>query len=302
MNRPSRILSIEAPAKVNLVLRILVREESGYHQLETLFAAVDFMDHLTVERSDDGVSLTVDGPAIGPLEENLAYRAGQAFLRETRLSGGVAIHLEKKIPVGAGLGGGSSDAAAVLKGMNRLFERPLSREQLAALGGNLGADVPFFLAPTTLALAWGRGDRILPLPPISRAFLVLALPPFEIGTAGAFQSLARHRVRSGWRSAPRILDPEVCSSWEAIALRAENDFEWILFPEHPVLERIRDELVAQGAQPALLSGSGSALFGVFGSRGAAESASSALAAVFPEVRFVVCTTLSNSPRPIDLSR
>jgi 4-diphosphocytidyl-2-C-methyl-D-erythritol kinase len=302
VNRPSRTLSIEAPAKVNLVLRILAREESGYHQLETLFAAVDFTDHLTVERSEDGISLTVDGPPIGPLKENLAHRAAQAFLRETRLPGGVAIHLEKEIPIGAGLGGGSSDAAAVLKGMNRLFDRPLSREELAALGGSLGADVPFFLAPTTLALAWGRGDRILPLPPISQAFLVLALPPFEIGTAGAFKSLARHRARSGWRSAPRILDPEVCSSWDAIALRAENDFEWLLFPEYPVLEEIRDGLAARGARPALLSGSGSALYGVFGSRDSAESASSELAAVFPEVRFEVCSTLSSSPRPIDLAR
>ena len=302
MNRSPRKLSIAAPAKVNLVLRILAREESGYHQLETLFCAVDFMDHLTVGRSDDGISLTVDGLPIGPPEENLAYRAAQGFLRETELSGGVVIHLEKGIPVGAGLGGGSSDAAAVLRGMNRLFERSLSRERLAVLGGDLGADVPFFLAPTTLALAWGRGDRILPLPPLSRAFLVLALPPFEIGTAGAFQSLARYRARSGWRSAPRILDPEVCSSWEAIALRAENDFEWLLFPEYPVLEKIRDGLVARGARPALLSGSGSALFGVFGSRDSAESAREDLAMEFTEVRFEVCATLSSSPRPKDLSR
>ncbi len=260
---------LRAPAKVNLLLRVLAREESGFHQLETLFQALELADAVEVlpGAKGRGPALELSGVkpgALGTVDENLAVRALRLLSEAAGVPPDFGIRLEKRIPHGAGLGGGSSDAAAVLLAANRLLGAPLSRAELAAMGGRLGADVPFFVAETPLALGWGRGDRILPLPPLPRAAVLLALPPWGIATPAAYAALARHREGASAPGSALLGGPDApWRDWDAVARAAENAFEAALFPEHPTLSRIRGALRAAGAAPALLSGSGSAVFGVF---------------------------------------
>lgn len=294
--RGEGVLTLEAPAKVNLFLRVLAREEGGYHQLETLFQLLELADRLFLERtSRPGVELEVLGAELGPPRENLAWRAATGVLDAAGGSagslGGVRIVLEKRIPHGAGLGGGSSDAAAVLRGMNRLLGSPLPLEHLLVLAASLGSDVPVFLSPSSTTLAWGRGDRLLPLAPLPGASILLALPDFPVATPEAYRRLAEWRGtradgRGRWRG-PALLDASALRDWGAVAAAAENDFEGPVFAWHPHLGEIRDALRHSGAGVALLSGSGSALLGVFQGDGEAAAAAVALEETFPSVRFLV---------------
>ncbi len=298
-DREVTTVELLAPAKINLFLRVLAQERSGFHQLETLFCRLEFGDTLRMKRVRRGIGLDVEGAVIGPSEENLAYRAAQAFLDASGIKEGVRIQLRKRIPLGAGLGGGSSDAATTLRGLATLFPDSLGEEQLLQIAGGLGSDVPFFLSPSSLALAWGRGDRIQPLPSLPVAPVVLALPPVEIPTSWAYGCLAKDRERVSATRRPQVFSPEKLSSWDAIGELAENDFEGVVFREHPTLKTIRRALEGKDSLVTLLSGSGSALFGVFRDDGEAEAARAALQSDFPETRFVLTRTESRSWGPPD---
>ncbi|MDH3571897.1 MAG: 4-(cytidine 5'-diphospho)-2-C-methyl-D-erythritol kinase, partial [Gemmatimonadota bacterium] len=158
-------VAISAHAKANLFLRVLAREASGFHTLETLFTLLELHDLLTVERTEHGIELLVTGADTGPVEENLAYRAARMVLDATGHRFGVRMRLEKRIPVQAGLGGGSSDGAAALHAVNALLQHALPRPELLQFAAKLGSDVPFLASGAPLALAWGRGERLMRLPP-----------------------------------------------------------------------------------------------------------------------------------------
>jgi 4-diphosphocytidyl-2-C-methyl-D-erythritol kinase len=289
-----------APAKVNLSLTILAREAGGFHQLESVFCALDLADDVEVRRGsgaghtgDDDVELVVEGadgatPELGPVEQNLAVRAARLFARRTGRRAPVQIRLLKRIPAGGGLGGGSSDGAAVLRLLNRLHGEPLDRGELLRLGAELGSDVPFFLAGAALARAGGRGGRLVPLPPLPPAPVLLALPPIAVSTAWAYGALAATRG-DGWTCPPAVL-PAVLDGWDAAAGLAVNDFEDVVFARHPLLARLRAALQAAGARIARMSGTGSTVFGVFADDEAAGRARHDLAAAFPEVRLVPART------------
>lgn len=285
------MLTLSAPAKINLFLRVLAQENSGFHQLETLFAALEFCDTLTLSPEGQEVRLHVEGPPLGPIEENLVHRAATAFFREAGLKSGIRIHLEKRVPPGAGLGGGSSDAAATLLGLDSIFPGEVGREALLAIAGMLGSDVPFFLAESPLSLAWGRGDRLLPVDPLARAPVLLALPPVAVATPWAYQALAEARSGEPVRRSPRILDPESLTGWEGVGSLAENDFQEIVFREYPLLRRIQAALEEKGPRFSLLSGSGSALFALFADETTAKRAGEELTEDFPNTRFVLTRTL-----------
>ena len=168
MSAPDRV-QLAAHAKVNLFLRILARESNGYHQIETAFALIDLADELEAVRTAAGVTIEVDGADIGPPEENLAVRGARAVLEATGQKFGVALRLTKRIPVKAGLGGGSSDAAAALHAVNALAGNPVPRHEVLHLAAKLGADVAFFASGAPFALAWGRGERLFRLPPLPQA-------------------------------------------------------------------------------------------------------------------------------------
>lgn len=306
-------IALEAPAKVNLFLRVLGRDASGYHAIETLFAALDLHDTLRVRRTDSAeVELTVEGPYDpGPPEDNLAVRAAEAYLERTggRGAPGVEIVLRKAIPPGAGLGGGSSDAAAVLRALDRLHGGPLGPEGLVRAAGELGSDVPFFLASAPLALAWSRGDRLLSLPPLPGRPVVVVLPSFRISTPEAYAALDRRRTADGAgegtgpgaggpdRGRSRMLELGALSSWERVTTLAGNDFHAVVAERHPVIDELRGALEAEGARPCLLAGSGSALFGVFDDPELAEAAGRRLAAAFPDAGVRTSRTLSRWPAP-----
>lgn len=257
-----------AQAKVNLSLRILAREESGFHQIETVFQRLALADVVTV-READGRSLDVrfaEGARaadLGPVEQNLAWRAADAYAAVAGSSHGWAIEIEKRIPVGGGLGGGSADAAAVLRALDALATRPLGPAALVDIAARLGADVAFLASASELALAWGRGERMLDLPPLAPAPVLLVVPDFGVHTGHAYTALAAHRAAShvppsaAWRS-PRSL-----GSWTAVAADAVNDFEPVVFEMYPTLATVRAQLAALPQSVlALMSGSGSTLFTV----------------------------------------
>src|SRR5258705_652405 len=178
---------IAAHAKINLFLRILARDGSGYHQIETAFALVDLADDLEVRRIDSGVTLEVEGPDLGPVADNLAVRAARAVLEATGNKFGVALQLRKRIPVRAGLGGGSSDAAAALHAVNALAGNAVPRAEVLQLATRLGADVAFFASGAPAAVAWGRGERLFQLPPLPAAPALVAVPPIGIATPDAYR-------------------------------------------------------------------------------------------------------------------
>jgi 4-diphosphocytidyl-2-C-methyl-D-erythritol kinase len=280
---------ILARAKLNLHLGILAREDSGWHQIETIFCRLELADELDIHTGDAGVRLTLDGPDLGPPDRNLAVRAAHAFLGAAGVAGGVDIHLVKRIPAGAGLGGGSSDAAATLLALNQLHGEPLDPEALLELGAALGSDVPFFVADTALALAWGRGERLLPLDALPRAQVLLAIPPFRISTPDAYRRLddAAHGQVG---PAPRLHRGGDYQTWSSFALGASNVFEDVLFPHYPQLARLKAALRAAGAFLALMTGSGSAVFGLFPDADALHAAHDRLRAAFGDVSFIeTCT-------------
>lgn len=212
-----------AQAKINLFLHVLAREGSGYHTLETLFQRIDLGDDVVVRTGVTGRSLDCRGADVGPVERNLAWRAAEAFAAETGWPAGFAIEIEKRIPVGGGLGGGSADAGAVLRLLNALAPSPLPTTRLLRIAIGLGADVPFLACDAVRALAWGRGERLLALPPLAPRDLTLLVPDVSVSTADAFRWLAEARDGHGPRA--RQLDLAALGDWSSIAALASNDFE-----------------------------------------------------------------------------
>ncbi len=249
---------VAAQAKVNLFLRILAREASGYHQIETLFCRLDLADDVVVRLAARGCALDCRGADVGPVEENLAYRAARAYAAaRSGWPRGFRIEIAKRIPVGAGLGGGSADAGAVLRALRALDPSPLAEDVLLALARTLGADVPFLAIEDPLALAWGRGDRLLPLPALPPRPVLLALPAVAIATRDAY----------AWLETPgagaRLLPSGGFRDWRAVEPWLGNDFEPVVTARHA---EIGAALAAvrrlPGVRPAtvLMSGSGSAIF------------------------------------------
>ena len=253
---------ILAHAKVNLFLRILARESSGFHQIETAFALLELADELVVQRIDSGVTLEVEGPDLGPSDENLAVRAARMVLDATGNRFGVAIKLIKRIPVRAGLGGGSSDGAAALHAVNALTGNAVPRHELHHFAAKLGSDVSFFASGAALALAWGRGERQFRVPaPPSQPTLV-AVPPIPVATADAYAWWDAQN-RSPASRGPVTLDADALSTWGSIGRLGGNEFETVVFAKHPELRALYERVAGTGPVWVRLCGSGSAVAAVY---------------------------------------
>jgi 4-diphosphocytidyl-2-C-methyl-D-erythritol kinase len=265
--RGAKAVQAPAQAKINLRLRILARETSGFHQLETLLLRLDLADTVRVRRTDSTRTLDVSGDAdpaaIGPVERNLAWRAAVAYCDVAGWPGGFAIELEKRIPIGGGLGGGSADAGAVLRAMDAMAATPLGEPALLRIALTLGADVPFLASEHPYALAWGRGERLLALKPPPRRTVALIVPSFGVNTREAY----------GWLEAPRassvplgdsvgMLKPAALADWKKLLALAVNDFEPVVSTRHPMIVELLDGLRGMGCAPVMMSGSGSVVFGV----------------------------------------
>jgi 4-diphosphocytidyl-2-C-methyl-D-erythritol kinase len=267
-------LRIKAPAKINLFLQVVGRRSDGYHLLNTFMQKVSLYDEVELCVHDEGIRLRCVGGEVPESNDNLVYRAAELFLQTMRgrASGwktGVDIILTKKIPVAAGLGGGSSDAAATLKGLNELCRCGCSAGELAEFGVRLGADVPFFLAETPAALATGIGEILQPVEPLDEKGVLLVNPGFPVSTRWVYQNFALTRKENSgnlqnlqevvsmgagddgnWREDPK----------EAILL---NDLESVTVARYPEIGRLKKELIDNGATAALMSGSGPTVFGLF---------------------------------------
>jgi 4-diphosphocytidyl-2-C-methyl-D-erythritol kinase len=263
----TRTARVAAQAKINLLLRVLAREQSGYHEIETIFLRLALADDIVVRVGESvrGRTLDCSGDAanvaaIGPVESNLAYRAACLYAEEAGWPTSFAIELIKHIPMGAGLGGGSADAGAVLRALDALAPSPLG-PRLPELGSRLGADVPFMTIESPMALGWGRGDRLLPLRVLAKRPVVLVFPSFAVATKDAYGWLAHDR--GTYEPYGTVIDPALLDTWEGMARVATNDFEPVVSRRHPAIAAYVDALRGAGALPAMMSGSGSAVFGVF---------------------------------------
>lgn len=292
-----RTLTIPAPAKINLTLRILERRDDGFHELETLFQAVGLYDTLEVSpASRPGVELHVEGADLGPNSQNLVWRAATAFLQWSGMQGfGVTVRLAKGIPAGAGLGGGSSDAAATLKALGALFGHPLPAERVLELAGALGSDVPFFMGDEGLASGTGRGEKLTPLPALPEAWVVLGLPPVELATGRMYGELAAAREAAGGGVPTPVLGGDAALDWDRVGEVAVNDFEALAREASPLVGRTLDALRVGDPVLTLLSGSGAAVFAVHRDAAAAEAAMESAAEAVPEATFRVVPTLDRLP-------
>jgi len=256
-------ITVLAHAKLNLLLRVLAREDDGYHGIETLFCRLALADELVAERRDGtGVSIEVKGADVGPAEDNLAARAARLVLAAVRTPFAVHLRLAKRIPVGAGLGGGSSDAAAALHAVNALGDNVVPRHELFQFAGRLGADVAFCFSGAPLALGWGHGERLLALPPLPTAPLLLLTPPVPVRTADAYGWVDQARQGLGRRGAV-ALDLASLSNWGSIGRMAGNDFESPVFHRHPEVRRGFEAMVGTGPLVCRMTGSGSTVFAVY---------------------------------------
>ncbi|HET7633006.1 MAG TPA: 4-(cytidine 5'-diphospho)-2-C-methyl-D-erythritol kinase [Gemmatimonadaceae bacterium] len=283
---PARAGRTSAQAKVNLLLRVLGREASGYHQIETVFQRLDLADDVTVRTGVDGRSIVCTGDVIpdaglGPPEQNLAYRAAVAYQQATGWPGGFAIEVTKRIPVGGGLGGGSADAGAVLRILEMLAPRPMGIRVLE-LAARLGADVPFMATETPVAWAWGRGERMLGLVPLPRRRVQLLVPSFGVSTADAYRWLTESRAP--YEPVGSLLPAAALSSWNEVEEVAGNEFEGVVEARHPEIAAWRRALEKAGARIALLAGSGSTVFGVYDEGARALSAGEVEGARLVETR------------------
>jgi 4-diphosphocytidyl-2-C-methyl-D-erythritol kinase len=291
---------IPALAKINLRLEVIGKRSDGFHELRTIFQTISLQDELRLKSSRrPGIELRVLGNAAlanEPVEKNLAYRAVHALQQELRIPYGVTIELRKTIPAGRGLGGGSSDAAAALIGYLRLVEKKLCRERLFELAATLGADVPFFLEGGR-ALGIGKGDEIYPLPDIPRLSLLVVSPEsIHVPTPDAYRWLNSPQLDALQANAPQLTNftgnPKLhrfCAlAWSLQGSPLLNDFEEVVFQQHPRLAAIKRDLLQNGASEALLAGSGSAVIGVFPSPAKARRA----VVGFPHDQTFVCETVS----------
>jgi 4-diphosphocytidyl-2-C-methyl-D-erythritol kinase len=250
-----------AQAKINLSLRVLGKEPDGFHSIETVFLRLDLGDDVRLHIRARARTLRCGVMRDQPQEENLAYRAATLFAEETGWPGGFEIVIKKRIPIGGGLGGGSADAAAVLRILNTLSPNPLETAALLLLAGRLGSDVPFLASDFVMALGWGRGEKLLQLPPLPSRDVQLFFPPFGIDTGEAYSLL--DASRSAAPSTVPELTAEMFGNWESAARRSVNDFEAVVRPRWPAI----DALMARGDRYGLfyrLSGSGSTVFKVPG--------------------------------------
>jgi 4-diphosphocytidyl-2-C-methyl-D-erythritol kinase len=282
-------VKISAHAKVNLFLRVLARESTGFHQIETAFALLELADDLVVTRTDGGVTLLVQGPDLGPMEENLAVRATRAVLQATGAKFGVAISLTKRIPVRAGLGGGSSDAAAALHAVNALANNPIPRHEVLHMAAKLGADVSFFAGGAPVALAWGRGERQFRLPPLPAAPALIAVPAIGVATPDAYHWWDAKNPDPGPRG-PVLLDAEAFSGWGSVGRLGGNDFELPVFGKHPELRELFEQLASTRPLWVRLSGSGSAVAAVYKSTRDRDDAAAAVGR--KTVTLVTTTTMA----------
>ncbi len=288
-------LEKKSPCKVNLLLNILGKRADGFHELETVMHPVNLFDELSFARVTRGFHLTCSDPSLPTDAGNLVHRAAMSFLHRTEIRDGVRIHLEKRIPLAAGLGGGSGNAATTLLGLNELFGKPLSVKVLNEIAVTLGSDVPFFLQPRP-ALGTGRGENIQSLdffPAMQGAAILLIHPGFGISTPWAYQNLVRFpsALNGTPGRAQKLISLLQSAELRAAAKEFYNSLEAPALEKYPLLALFQEFLRENGAAGTLMSGSGSTTFAVSGNLRAAEQLAEKFKTRFGETHWTAVVPL-----------
>ena len=254
-------------AKINLCLYVLSKRPDEYHNILSVIQAIDLADNIELAKTSSNIEIECENPKIPCNKDNLAYSAAEIFFENCKIKGGVKIKIDKKIPVASGLGGGSSNAATVLKSLNQLYQTNLSNQDLSRLGAKIGSDVPFFFSKGQ-ALVKGRGEIVQDVDLYDDYWLILVKPNFEIRTVWAYQSL-----KIGLTTKPAEVNLKIyrekLSFFEAIS-SWENDLELAVFKEYPIIRDIKQSLINRGAIKASMSGSGPTVYGLFETQSKAE--------------------------------
>lgn len=263
-------LTISMPAKTNISINVKNKLASGYHSVEMIMQTIDLFDEITVEKTQSGVSIQCDDPKLPCDQGNIALKAAEMFFKKCPDKGGAKIALKKNIPIAAGLGGGSSDAAGVLKALNKLYDNCLTDIELTRLSRQLGSDVSFFLSGGT-QFAKGKGDELTRLPDLEGVHILLVNPGFPVSTQWVYENLDLDNL--GER--PNISN--LISAIEAmdinyIAMNMKNVLESVTLKAYPELQTIKSKLIGLGAFGSLMSGSGPTIFGIFPDGDTAEAA------------------------------
>ncbi|MCK9408815.1 MAG: 4-(cytidine 5'-diphospho)-2-C-methyl-D-erythritol kinase [Bacteriovoracaceae bacterium] len=252
-------MNAHAYAKINLGLHIVGKRTDGFHNIETVFHRINLFDEINIENSDD-ISIVCSNPSVPSDSSNHCWKAVEILRKKLGIVNGVAITILKNIPIGAGLGGGSSDAATVLKLLPQLWHIPIETSVLNAVALQIGSDVPYFLNDST-AYAEGRGELLTPMKLILPYWIVLINPNIHLSTPWAYAALSEQR-RGNFPLRPRMLDSVKTDAIKAI-LSSGNDFEPVVFEAHVKIKKIKFQLIELGATHSLMSGSGSSVFGLF---------------------------------------
>ena len=264
-------LELKALGKINLGLDILGRRENGYHDVRMVMQTVYLYDRVTLEKTrEPGIEISTNLSYLPVNENNIAYKAAELLRGEFGIREGIRITLEKHIPVAAGMAGGSSNAAAVLFGMNRMFGLGLSEEGLKERGVTLGADVPYCIMRGTV-LAEGIGEILTPLPPLPKCYVLIAKPPLSASTRTVYEKIDREGIKSH-PDIDGILAGLQEGDLQQVAGSMGNVLEQVMLEEHPVLQRIKDVMIGAGALNAMMSGSGPTVFGLFEDKKKAKKA------------------------------
>ena len=271
-----KTITVNCPAKINLSLDVLGKRDDGYHNLSMIMQELSLADviHVSMSGNENKIDVSCSNPHVPLGSDNIASRAAEMFLSEINKSCHVEIHIEKNIPMGAGLGGGSSDAAGVLKALNSLSGSPLSTESLCEIGAKLGADVPFFLYGGSM-LAEGIGTVLSEAPALKGAFVLLAKPPFGVSTPFVYKNL-RLTEETNHPDTNAVLSALDSGDLGALAKSAGNVLESVTASIHPEIEDYKKIMMENGAVYSLMSGSGPTVFGVFEDRQKAESSAEIL--------------------------
>jgi len=263
-NDNTSVLTLKAPAKINLFLKILSRRSDGYHEIETLMQKIELFDILHLSTQGDSISLSCPGTSLPEDQGNLVYRAAETFFSATGIRPGVRIVLEKNIPIAAGLGGGSSDAATVITGLNKFFNARLGMQQLHDMAQPLGADIPFFVQDCSAALATGIGDSIQQVEPMQGITIVLVNPGFEVSTKWVYENFPLTSNSNPYILARgRKTSKNYYARDSGLYRKIGNDLEAVTINRYPGIGDIKNKLKKAGATTSLMSGSGPTVFGLF---------------------------------------
>ena len=270
-------MRLRAMAKINLALDVLGKRPDGYHDVRMIMQTISMYDALDIQiKKEPGIELSTNLPYVPADSRNLAYKAADLLMQEFHIKEGLQIHLEKFIPVSAGMAGGSSDAAAVLVGVNNLFRLGLSREELMKRGSTLGADIPYCVMRGT-ALAEGIGEKLTPLPSVPECFVLVGKPPVSVSTKAAYESLRLDAIDQR-PDIDGMIESLKAGDLRGITSRMQNVFQPGISEAHPVIGDIIKLMEENGAMKAIMSGSGPSVFGIYEKRKDASNAAEKLRA------------------------